>query len=194
MLTRHALAVATLACLAGCAAPYTVRQQSRPNPFATRGASFAVLPLDFSSTHTGDGTPETRWDAREKADFERAKISMSAAFQQEFVKTLREDGIPAAAAGSAPVEGAEFVIQARVLEITPGDFSGMGAPSTHLRVGAAITNRSGQVLDVVEVEHGTVGDQLAGTTHRRLVLDGTHVGERVAIYLHQRVVPGSEPR
>jgi hypothetical protein len=193
MLVRHALALAALASLLGCAAPYTIRQQSRPNPFAsTRHASFAVLPLDFSSAHVESGVPETAWDRRQHADFERAKSAVSAAFQQELVKTLHDDGISVTPAVSAPAASADFIIQPRVLELTPGDFSGMGHPVSHIRVGAVITSRSGQVLDVVEVEHGTVGDQLAGPTHRRMTLDGGHAGERLAIYLHNRVAPGSE--
>ena len=47
---------------------------------------------------------------------------------------------------------------------------------------------------MVEVEHSTLGDPHAGDTRMRLTLDGSFVGERLAGYLHERVVPGSELR
>lgn len=193
MSIRHAVALAALAGLFGCSTPYTIRQQSRPNPFATRGASFAIMPLDYTPIDVS-GTPETSWDARERADFERAKIAANAAFQEEFAKVLRQDGIAAAPAGSPLAANAAFVIQPHVITVTPSDFSGMGGTTTDLRVGATISTRDGQVLDVVEVEHSTAGDLLAGNVHRRMTIDGSHVGERLALYVHERVLPGTELR
>ena len=50
------------------------------------------------------------------------------------------------------------------------------------------------MLDIVEVEHSTAGDLLAGNIPRRMSIDGGHVGERLALYVHERVLPGTELR
>jgi hypothetical protein len=193
MLNRQAFAFLALAGLVGCTAPYTVKRQSRPNPFAHH-ASFALMPMDFSAAEIRDQAPETPWTAREAAQFEHAKRSLSAAFEREVVTYLREGGVEVVPAGSPAAASAPFVVKPRVVEITPGDFTGMGGPSTHLRVNIAVSTRGGQVLDVVEVEHSTVGDPTAGDTRMRLTLDGSFTGERFASYLRERVIPGSELR
>jgi hypothetical protein len=195
MLVRQAFAVAAVVALAGCAAPYTVREQSRPNPFAGNAATFAVLPLDFTNTHVDEGPPtNVPWNDDDRAEFEHAKLVMNAAFQHEVMASLRHEGIAADAASSPRARNAAFFIKPRVLEVTPGDFSGgAGHPATHVRLGVEIADRSGQVLDVVEVEHDTLG-AIAGTLDQRFRTDGGVVAERVASYVHERVVPGSELR
>ena len=184
---------AALAGLVGCAAPYTVKQQTRPNPFANR-ASFELAPLDFTSVHLHDGRGDTPWTEIDRRTFERAKRSLSAAFEKEVIDYLGQGGVPVTLAGAPGAEKAAFVIEPHVVEITPGDFTGVGGAGSHLRVRVAISNRRGQVLDVLEVEHGTTGDPLAGDTSRRMILDGGIAGERLAGYLHERAVPGSELR
>ncbi|HVY44626.1 MAG TPA: hypothetical protein VHB21_02055 [Minicystis sp.] len=192
MLRAHAIALGLAALATGCVAPYTVKRQVRPNPFPGQ-ASFALLPLDFTTAEVQvDALPETPWTAKEKRQFEAAKVRMNVAFTREVLADLTRAGIRIAPAGSPTASDARFVIQPRVVEITPGDFSGMGKPSSHVRVNVAIATRGGQVLDVVEVEHGTLGDPLAGDTEARLAIDGSFVGERLAGYVHERVVPGSE--
>jgi hypothetical protein len=196
MLVRQAFTVALLVGLAGCAAPYTVREQRQPNPFAARDATFAVLPLDFSNAHIDEGPPtNVPWNDDDRAEFEHAKTVMNAAFQHEVLTSLHQGGIAAEPATSPGAKHAAFLIQPEVLEVTPGDFSGgVGHPATHVRIGVRIVDRSGQILDVVEVEHDTMGDPLAGTLDQRFHVDGSTVAERVASYVHERVTPGSELR
>jgi hypothetical protein len=195
MLVRHAFAIVLGLGLAGCAAPYTVRQQSLPNPFAGAAPSFAVMPLDFSIAHVDEGTPGTKWEDGEKEDFERAKVAMNVAYQREVLSSLHDAGIAAAPARAANAASAAYVIRPHVLEITPGDFTGMTTGlRTRVRVGVEIASRSGEVLDVVEVEHTTADDPLAGDVEARFTANGSTVGERLAIYVHERVAPGSEPR
>ncbi len=195
MLVRQVFAVATLVGLAGCAAPYTVREQARSNPFASGEATFAVLPLDFSNAHVDQGPPtNVPWNDEDMAEYEHAKTVMNAAFQHEVLNSLHQHGISATAAGSSSSQHASFLIRPEVLEVTPGDFSGgVGHPATHVRMGVAIVDRSGRVLDVVEVEHDTLG-AIAGDLDQRFNADGSMVAERVASYVHDRVAPGSELR
>ncbi|HVY46085.1 MAG TPA: hypothetical protein VHB21_09410 [Minicystis sp.] len=196
MRVRSTVTIALVLGLSGCVGPYTVREQRSPNPFAGSEASFAVMPLDWSRAYVDPGPPtNVPWNDDDRAEFEHAKRAMNGAFQRELVAALRRDGIGAHVAGASGAHDAAFAIRPVVLEVTPGDFSGgPGHPATHVRVGAAIVDRGGQVLDVVEVEHDTLGDPLASTLDQRFTLDGGSVGERVAAYVHGRVVPGSELR
>jgi hypothetical protein len=192
MLVRHAFVIVMGLGLAGCVGPYTVREQSQSNPFTASEASFAVMPLDFSIAHVAEGTPNTHWTDGEKEDFERAKVAMNIAFQSEAVKSLHHAGISAAPAPSPNAKTAAFVVTPKVLEIHPGDFTGLTGLSTHVRIGIEIASQRGEVIDVVEIEHTTANDPLAGDVEQRFTTDGSTVGERLAIYLHERIVPGSE--
>ena len=67
---------------------------------------------------------------------------MNVAFQDEVLSSLRGEGIAAVSATSPSAAVSGFFVRPRVLEITPGNFTGYAGLRTRVRVGVEITTPS----------------------------------------------------
>jgi hypothetical protein len=184
--------------MSGCGPRWVVLSQAQPNPFVGK-TEFAVLPIDFSGLMVGEKTEEQYLSEKtdeQRASFEADKVAMVQKFEAAMRAYASGDGVHVATA-SGEVK-APFIIKPHVTFIEPGFYAVVASGSSQVTMRVRIETTQGQLLDEIELTHGTNsanGSSIGGislnpSSGGRLRDDAEEIGDAMGEYLTTRVIPG----
>lgn len=196
------LAFAVLALLVtGCAVPWSVVQQTTPNPFVNQ-RRFAVAPTDFSDLRVGSNS-EAEYlagkDAKQQLSFQTDKTAANEEFTRALINRARDGGVEIVLA-TGPADG-PFVIRPAMMFFEPGFYAGVVSGANRLDVSFKITMPDGTVLDEILMSRRTsaptMNNNLLGamlnvdkmSSGGRLRADAAWLGKTSGKYLMTRVAP-----
>jgi hypothetical protein len=196
------LAFAVLALLlTGCGPPWSVVQQTTPNPFVNQ-RRFAVAPTDFSALRIGSKS-EAEYldgkDAKQQLSFQTDKTAANEEFTRALISRARDEGVEIFLA-TGPSDG-PFVIRPAMTFFEPGFYVGVVSAPSRLDVSFRITMPDGTTLDEILMSHRTaaptIDNNLLGamlnvdkmSSGGRLRADAEWIGKTGGKYLMTRVAP-----
>jgi hypothetical protein len=184
-LTRLAwlLPLVALVTAAGCV-PY-VAVQSPPPPLASY-RSFIVEPMHFEQVSIG-GKSEPDYLANKNPGSRASWEGDKQALANEFLSGMMADagGLQIGPAVQQPGPGT-LIVRPYCQFIEPGHFNGFFNLNTEVRVLAQILDPSGQVLDQVEIDQGSIARMENPSSGGRMREAATVIGHRVARHLHRQ--------
>jgi hypothetical protein len=177
------LASLSLLALAGCGPPWVVRAQASPNPLLGQ-KRFAVKSIDYTGLRVGEKTEEgylAEKDADSRSNWAGDKTGMN----DEFFNKLRS-GAKDAGIEVVPGEDADYVIEPRVPWIEPGFYAVVASKPSEVQMTVRILDRSGALVDEIEMRHQTAASMTNPAVGNRLRDDAEAIGGYMAKYLEQR--------
>lgn len=170
-----------------CSPGYKIVKQATPNPFL--GAkTFVVLPVDFTGLNVGGNSEEehlAKKEDKQAESFQADKDGLSQLFINELKSDAASEGIGIQAAAG---EVATFIIKPMVSFIEPGWYAGIMASPSKVQMTVKITDKDGNELDEIFIEHGTQSGITNPASGQRLRSDGEAIGGITASYIITRVL------
>lgn len=173
----------SLLALAGCGPPWVVRAQATPNPLLGQ-KRFAVKSIDYTGLRVGEKSEEgylAEKDAEARSNWAGDKTAMNDEFFNKLRSVAKDAGIEV-----VPGEDADYVIAPSIAWIEPGFYAAVAAKASEVQMTVRILDRSGAVLDEIEMRHNTPASMTNPAVGNRLRDDAEALGKYMAKYLEER--------